>query len=122
MNRTSPPIRATRRIGILAIILAIAVVLLSLMFTSWRNIEPGYVGIVFDKASHEVTPGAMKPGWAFINPFTQAIQEYPITIQNYAMVQNTGEGSSVGDDSIKIQSSEGQQLNLDVVIQYQVIR
>ncbi|NTW02242.1 MAG: hypothetical protein HGA19_13330, partial [Oscillochloris sp.] len=39
-----------------------------------------------------------------------------------AMVQKSGEGSNTDDDSIKIQSSEGQQLNLDVVIQYQVIR
>jgi len=104
------------------IVAAVAMLLLGLMFASWRNIEPGYVGIVFDKASHQVTAGALEPGWAFINPFTQAIQEYPVTIQNYAMVQNAGEGSTTSDDSIKIQSSEGQQLNLDVVIQYQVIR
>ena len=38
------------------------------------------------------------------------------------MVLKSSEGSTTGDDSIKIQSSEGQQLNLDVVIQYQVIR
>jgi regulator of protease activity HflC (stomatin/prohibitin superfamily) len=36
------------------------------------------------------------------------------------MVQRPTEGSFSGDDSIKIQSNEGQQLNLDVVIQYQV--
>jgi regulator of protease activity HflC (stomatin/prohibitin superfamily) len=38
------------------------------------------------------------------------------------MVQAGGEGSAAGDDSIKVQSSEGQQINLDVVIQYQVIK
>lgn len=123
MSRNSAPARqAAARIGTLVTIAAIAMVLLGLMFAAWRNIEPGYVGIVFDKASHKVTAGALEPGWAFINPFTQAIQEYPVTIQTYAMVQQAGEGSSAGDDSIKIQSSEGQQLNLDVVIQYQVIR
>jgi regulator of protease activity HflC (stomatin/prohibitin superfamily) len=122
MSRSSTPSRTIGRIGTLVTVVAIAFVLLGLMFAAWRNIEPGYVGIVFDKASHQVTAGALEPGWAFINPFTQAIQEYPVTIQNYAMVQSAGEGSSNGDDSIKIQSSEGQQLNLDVVIQYQVIR
>ena len=81
---------------------------------------PGYVGIVFDKANHNVTTGALDPGWAFINPFTQAIQEYPVTIQTYQMVQKGSEGQIRGDDSIKIQSNEGQQINLDVVIQYQV--
>src|SRR5262249_18935998 len=69
-----------------------------------------------------VTAGALEPGWAFINPFTQAIQQYPITIQTYSMVQKATEGQTTGDDSIKVQSNEGQQLNLDVVIQYQVIK
>ena len=97
-----------------------AIVLLGVTFSAWRSIHPGYVGIVFDKANHNVTTGALDPGWAFINPFTQAIQEYPITIQTYPMVLNSTEGPVVGDDSIKIQSDEGQQINLDVVIQYQV--
>jgi regulator of protease activity HflC (stomatin/prohibitin superfamily) len=98
----------------------VAVVLLVIVFSAWRSIRPGYVGIVFDKANHNVTTGALDPGWAFINPFTQAIQEYPVTIQTYQMVQNADEGEVHGDDSIKIQSDEGQQINLDVVIQYQV--
>jgi regulator of protease activity HflC (stomatin/prohibitin superfamily) len=122
MSRSSVPSRSFGRIGTLIVIAAIALALLGLMTSSWRSIQPGYVGIVFDKASHNVTAGALEPGWAFINPFTQAIQEYPVTIQNYAMVLKSAEGSTTGDDSIKIQSTEGQQLNLDVVIQYQVIR
>jgi regulator of protease activity HflC (stomatin/prohibitin superfamily) len=98
----------------------VAALLLSITFLAWRNIPPGYVGIVFDKANHNVTTGALDPGWAFINPFTQAIQRYPVTIRTYEMVQNSDEGPVQGDDSIKIQSNEGQQINLDVVIQYQV--
>lgn len=112
----------TAQLGTLSVVLFIALALIGLMILSWRSVRPGYVGIVFDKATHKVTTGALEPGWAFINPFTQAIQEYPVTIQTYSMVQKSGEGSTVGDDSIKVQSNEGQQLNLDVVIQYQVIR
>jgi len=98
----------------------VAVIIMVIVFSAWRSIHPGYVGIVFDKANHNVTTGALDPGWAFINPFTEAIQEYPITIQTLPMVQNSDEGPVQGDDSIKIQSNEGQQINLDVVIQYQV--
>jgi len=116
------PGKVSAQLGSLTIVALIGMALIGLMVMAWRNVRPGYVGIVFDKASHRVTTGALEPGWAFINPFTQAIQEYPVTIQNYSMVQKSSEGSTVGDDSIKIQSSEGQQLNLDVVIQYQVIR
>ncbi|MFE1747647.1 prohibitin family protein [Coleofasciculus sp. H7-2] len=95
---------------------------LMLLKTVWRTIRPGYVGILFDKASHRVVTNALEPGWAFINPLSQDIQEYPITIQTYSMVQKGTEGQMEGDDSIKVQSNEGQQLNLDVVIQYQVKR
>jgi regulator of protease activity HflC (stomatin/prohibitin superfamily) len=87
---------------------------------SWRTIRPGYVGVVFDKINHQVVSRQLEPGWAFINPLSQDIREYPITIITYSMVQRPTEGSFSGDDSIKIQSNEGQQLNLDVVIQYQV--
>lgn len=121
MSRNTSTARIGSRIGVLITIAVIAVALLALMFSSWRNIRPGYVGIVFNKASHDVNAGAQRPGWAFINPFTEAIQEYPITIQTYSMLLKSSEGSIDGDDSIKVQSDEGQQINLDVVIQYQVI-
>lgn len=113
----SPPVG---RILGLIVVAIVAVILLGFTFSAWRNIRPGFVGIVFDKANHNVTTGALDPGWAFINPFTQAIQEYPVTIQTYQMVQKGSEGQVRGDDSVKIQSNEGQQINLDVVIQYQV--
>src|SRR5689334_19675298 len=116
------PGRAAARIGTLVIIAIVAIIVLGLTVSAWRNITPGYVGIVFDKANHNVTASALEPGWAFINPFTQAIQQYPITIQTYSMIQKSTEGQTAGDDSIKVQSNEGQQINLDVVIQYQVIK
>jgi regulator of protease activity HflC (stomatin/prohibitin superfamily) len=122
MARAASPIRPVARLGTLVIIAVIAVILLGLTISAWRSIAPGFVGIIFDKASHNVTAGALEPGWAFINPFTQAIQEYPVTIQTYSMVQKGTEGQTTGDDSIKVQSNEGQQINLDVVIQYQVIK
>ena len=118
----TPNTRAESALGTISIVAVVAVVLLGVVFSTWRNIRPGYVGIVFDKAAHQVTTGAREPGWAFINPFTEAIQEYPITIQTYSMIQQAAEGSTAGDDSIKVQSKEGQQLNLDVVIQYQVVK
>jgi len=120
---TTPPTPGSvRRIVTLSAALVVALVALGFVFATWRTIEPGYVGIVFDKISRSVSARALDPGWQFINPFTQSIQQYPVTIQTYAMVQAAGEGSAAGDDSIKVQSSEGQQLNLDVVIQYQVVK
>ncbi len=116
LNSSSRP---AVRLGTIFIVAVVAFILMIFTFSAWRSIRPGYVGIVFDKANHNVTTGALDPGWAFINPLTQAIQEYPVTIQTYPMVQASDEGT-VRDDSIKVQSNEGQQINLDVVIQYQV--
>lgn len=122
MSRVTTFERLPFRLRTLGIVVLVAAVLIGVVFSAWKSIRPGYVGIVFDKALHQVTAGAREPGWVFINPFTEAIQEYPITIQTYSMLQQPAEGSTTGDDSIKVQSVEGQQLNLDVVIQYEVIK
>ena len=106
----------------LGIAALVALIVLGFIMAAWRTIQPGFVGIVFDKARSQVTTGQLDPGWRFINPFTQSIQQYPVTIQTYSMVLADGEGSAQRDDSIKVQSMEGQQVNLDVVIQYQVVK
>ncbi len=121
-NVTTLPVRRPGRLGVMVVIAGVVLALLWLLMASWRNIPPGFVGIVFDKANHKVTAGALEPGWAFINPFYKAIQEYPITIQTYSMIQKSSEGQAGGDESVKVQSNEGQQINLDVVIQFQVIK
>lgn len=122
LNTNSGTVQKAVRLGVLVIIGIVAIMLLSLLRASWRTVRPGYVGVVFDKVTHTVTSKAREPGWTLLNPFTQSMQEYPVTIQNYTMVQKSSEGQTTGDDSIKVQSSEGQQVNLDVVIQYQVNR
>lgn len=109
-----------RTIGSLVVGGVVALTALVLLLMSWRTIPPGYVGIKFNKATNSVTTGALEPGWTLINPFTSAIQEYPVTIQTYVMVQKGAEGQVSGDDSVKIQSKEAQQLNLDVAVQFRV--
>ncbi|MFD3165620.1 MULTISPECIES: prohibitin family protein [Herpetosiphon] len=108
-----------RRIGTIAIAIVVAVIGLVLLTASWKTIPPGYVGIAFNKANNNVTT-TIEPGWTLINPFTTAIQEYPFTLQTYIMVQSGDEGRTGGDDSVKVQSSEAQQLNLDIAVQYRV--
>ena len=50
INRPSPQV--INRLGTLVIIAILALIALGTLFSTWRTIEPGYVGIVFDKASH----------------------------------------------------------------------
>jgi regulator of protease activity HflC (stomatin/prohibitin superfamily) len=122
MARNASPIpRPTARLGTLVIIALVAVVALVVVFSSWRTIEPGYVGIVFDKASHRVS-NSLDPGWVFINPFTESITRYPVGIQTLVMVQAGQEGQTQGDDSVKVGTREGQTMFADVSVQYSVDR
>lgn len=105
-----------RGVALFSVLGVVLVVVVTLVLMAWRTIEPGYVGIVFDKATHTIREEPLNPGWAFINPFTQSIQKYPVTIQTYSMLYQGPQG----DDSVKVQGSEGQQVNLDVVIQYRL--
>lgn len=119
MQKSAQPTARARTatwISIVSGIVIIGALALALLFLSWRTIQPGQVGIIFDKSTHTINDTPLEPGWAFINPFTEHIQKYPVTIQTYSMVY----AGAQGDDSIKVQSNEGQQLNLDVVIQYRV--
>ncbi|MBK9941292.1 MAG: prohibitin family protein [Kouleothrix sp.] len=123
MARTASPgpNRAAARLGTLVIIALLAVGGLSFLFTTWRTIDPGFVGIVFDKASHKVT-NTLDPGWVFINPLTESITRYPVSVQTLVMVQQNSEGKVTGDDSVKVGTREGQTMFADVSVQYSVDR
>ncbi|HNP72615.1 MAG TPA: prohibitin family protein [Kouleothrix sp.] len=123
MARTASPnpARAAARLGTLVIIALVALGGLGLLFTTWRTIDPGYVGIVFDKASHKVT-NTLDPGWVFINPLTESITRYPVGVQTLVMVQQNTEGKVSGDDSVKVGTREGQTMFADVSVQYSVDR
>lgn len=121
MARTASPNRAAARLGTLVIIALLAIAGLSLLFSTWRTIDPGYVGIVFDKASHKVT-NTLDPGWVFINPLTESITRYPVGVQTLVMVQENSEGKITGDDSVKVGTREGQTMFADVSVQYSVDR
>jgi regulator of protease activity HflC (stomatin/prohibitin superfamily) len=79
------------------------------------------VGIVFDKASHRIT-NTLDPGWVFINPFTESITRYPVSVQTLVMVQANQEGQTKGDDSVKVGTREGQTMFADISVQYSVER
>ncbi|GAC1384439.1 MAG: SPFH domain-containing protein [Herpetosiphon sp.] len=114
--RPTPNLKITAALGFGALL---AVLALLLTFASWRTIRPGEVGIVFDKARSQVTNTA-KPGWAFINPFTESITQYPVSLQTLTMVQATNEGKVKGDDSVKVGTQEGQVMFADVSVQYSI--
>jgi prohibitin 2 len=110
-----------RGAGALASATALIIVLLVIGTASFVYIRPGYVGVLFDARSREVTVGYPQPGFGFKVPLTQMVQEYPVGTQVLTMVAKTTEGKVIGDDSVKAQSIEGQDIFIDVTIKYHVI-
>jgi regulator of protease activity HflC (stomatin/prohibitin superfamily) len=106
-------------IATLLVLATVAVAIAGVVFAAWRTIDPGYVGIVFDKADRRVT-NTLDPGWVFINPFSQSVTHYPVSIQTLVMVREAQEGAVSGDDSVKVGSREGQSMQADVSVQYSV--
>ena len=105
--------------GVTAAVIVVA--LLILASASFVNIRPGYVGVLFDAQAHEVRSGFLQPGFGFKLPLVQIVQEYPVGTQVLTMVAKQQEGRVVGDDSIKAQSVEGQDIFIDATIKYHVI-
>lgn len=101
--------------------LVILVGLIVISAASVVNIRPGYVGVLFDAANHQVSAGFIRPGFGFKVPLIQQVQEYPTGTQVLTMVARQTEGKIIGDDSVKAQSIEGQDLLIDVTIKYHVI-
>ena len=104
---------------ITATVLVIAVLVAG--SASFVNIQPGYVGVLFDAQAHAVTPGFLQPGFGFKIPLIQVVQQYPVGTQVLTMIAKTSEGRVQGDDSIKAQSIEGQDIFIDTTIKYHVI-
>ncbi|MBI1801845.1 MAG: hypothetical protein HYR71_09495, partial [Chloroflexi bacterium] len=110
--------------GVSAII-TVTVILLALLIVgsaSFVNIRPGYVGVLFDQRTHQVNTGFIEPGFGFKVPLVQLVQEYPVGTQVLTMISRQQEGRVVGDDSIKAQSIEGQDIFIDATIKYHVIK
>lgn len=89
--------------------------------SAFVNIRPGYVGVLFDATAHQVVAGYLRPGFGFKLPLVQQVQEYPVGTQVLTMVASEREGKVIGDDSVKAQSVEGQDIFIDVTIKYHVI-
>jgi regulator of protease activity HflC (stomatin/prohibitin superfamily) len=79
-------------------------------------IEPGNVGVVFNKMTgslHTATQGLVGKV-----PFVTSVQSYPVSLRTYTMVQRGGEGSSEGDDSIDLPTKQGQHIRQDISVTY----
>jgi len=98
------------------LVLGVVLVLLAAIYSSFIVIQPGNVGVVFNRWS-----GALKTvgqGVAWRVPWVTQVQSYPIALRTYTMVRRSEEGAVQGDDSIDLPTKEGQHIRQDISVTY----
>src|SRR5438445_9806325 len=97
-------------------VLGLILLLVAGIYGSFTIIQPGNVGVVFNRWS-----GALKTvgqGVAWRVPWVTQVQSYPVALRTYTMVQRGPEGSMRGDDSIDLPTKEGQHIRQDISVTY----
>lgn len=87
--------------------------------SSWVNIPQGTVGVVFDKSRGGVLPQTLNQGWHFRKPLVQWIQEYPVALRTYNAI-GAGEGADKSSNAIDLPTQEGQHIQQDISVVYNV--
>lgn len=98
------------------LVLALVLFLVAAVYSSFTIIQPGNVGVVFNRFS-----GALKTvgqGVAWRIPWVTQVQSYPVALRTYTMVSRSEEGSARGDDAIDLPTREGQHIRQDISVTY----
>ncbi|AYL98491.1 prohibitin family protein [Mucilaginibacter celer] len=95
----------------------IAVVALGLLLNIFKVIEPGQVGVqtLFGKVQDQV----LESGLHIINPAME-ITVFDVQTQTYTMSAVSNEGQKEGDDAIRVLSSDGLEVTIDLSVLYKV--
>jgi regulator of protease activity HflC (stomatin/prohibitin superfamily) len=103
------------RFGGLVNTIGIVVVVLGLLLSTVKIIDPGKVGvqILFGKVQSEV----LESGLHIINPAVE-VTTFSVQTANYTMSEKDSEGAQPGDDAISVLSSDGLEVKIDLSVLY----
>jgi regulator of protease activity HflC (stomatin/prohibitin superfamily) len=95
----------------------IVVALLGILNSSIRQVDAGYVGVksLFGKVQNDI----LTSGLNFINPLMD-VTNIDIRTLNYTMSGVHDEGAKSGDDAIKVLTSDGLEVTIDLSVLYRV--
>jgi regulator of protease activity HflC (stomatin/prohibitin superfamily) len=109
-------LRAQARAASSLVSVAIVVLALAAVYSSFAVIKPGNVGVVFNRWSGSLRAAGQGIVWRI--PWITQVQSYPIALRTYSMVARSQEGSAQGDDSIDLPTREGQHIRQDISVTY----
>ena len=83
-----------------------------------KQIDAGEVGVkvLFGSVQNEVLPS----GLHFVNPLLD-VKKLDIKTQNYTMSGVNDEGNKAGDDAIRVLTSDGLEVTIDLTVLYRVV-
>jgi len=97
---------------------AAIIILAGIIIKSVVQIDAGQVGvkILFGKVQNDV----LGSGLHFINPFVE-ISRLDVKTQNYTMSGLHDEGAQQGDDAIRVLTSDGLEVTIDLTVLYKLL-
>jgi len=107
----------TNRFGGTIRIVGTIIIVLGVLSSAFKIIEPGKVGVqtLFGKVEDNV----LESGLHVINPLVE-VTTFSIQTENYTMSAKSGEGQVEGDDAIKVLSSDGLEVTIDLSVLYRI--
>ncbi len=95
----------------------VVVIVAGLALSTVKIIEPGKIGVqvLFGKVQDNI----LESGLHIIDPVVE-VTEIDIQTQNYTMSAKDSEGAVPGDDAIRVLSSDGLEVTIDISVLYRV--
>jgi regulator of protease activity HflC (stomatin/prohibitin superfamily) len=113
--------KPVKRGAVIFIVAFIVAILLTSLSAGLVFINPDESAVVITALqSGGIRPNALTSGLHFIVPFFESVVRYPISKQTYTMSIAANEGDISGDDSITARTADGQQVNVDASVIYQI--
>lgn len=111
----NPPLRQYRNTGRVIGFLLIG---LGVLLSAVVQVNPGEIGvkILFGNIQKDV----LSSGLHLVNPLLE-IKKIDVKTQNYTMSGVNDEGNQVGDDAIRVLTSDGLEVTIDLTVLYRVV-
>ena len=105
------------RYKIIGRFVALLLIVTGILTSCIKQIDAGEVGVqkLFGKMQNEV----LRSGLHFINPMMN-VEKLDIKTQNYTMSGINDEGNKNGDDAIRVLTSDGLEVTIDLTVLYRV--
>jgi regulator of protease activity HflC (stomatin/prohibitin superfamily) len=99
-------------------ITGIIVALVGALTSSIRQIDAGTIGVqsIFGKVDKDILPNGLN----FVNPLVD-VTVFDTKTQNYTMAAANSEGELSGDDAIRVLSSDGLEVVIDLTVLYRIV-